>query len=131
MKFRLSNALSKIIKQEKKGELHQITGSLHDGATGFCLSGAFAQFFGVEKSSLKGRGQVRDDWDGGTFGKNYQLTYGDIKFSGKCPLYGAELPYDYKCDDMLESIELLMIHLNDRHHLSFTQAQQVIEELEL
>lgn len=125
IKNRLTNALSKIIKQEEKGEIRQITGSIHDGANGFCLSGALGQFFGVDKTFLKGRGQI------GGEDKYYDMTYGGTKFFDKCPLYSGRLSSYESCTYYPESIELLMIHLNDKHRLSFTEAQKVIEGLEL
>ena len=125
IKNRLTNALSKIIKQEEKGEIRQVTGKLYDGGNGFCLSGALGQFFGVDKEFLKDRGQI------GYGDNNYDMTYGDTKFNGKCPLYGNPLRYEESCTYYPETVELLMIHLNDKHHLSFTEAQKVIEGLEL
>lgn len=123
MKNRLSNALTKIIKLEKKGEMKQITGRLYDGNIGFCLSGALGCFFGVEKPELSKCGFVS--------GKAKEITYGDILYVGDCPLKGKSMKNSLFCNFRTNDIQSLIIHLNDDHLISFTEAQKIIEGLEL
>lgn len=123
MKHRLSNALTKIIKLEGKGDMRQITGRLHDGDIGYCLSGAFGMFFGVEKEHLTRCGFMQ--------GEDKDKAFGDITFRGRCPLYGEELRSENPCYSMFNDVQSLIVHLNDDHRITFTKAQKIIEELEL
>ena len=126
-KNRLNNALTKI-KLEEKGEIHQIVGLLHDGDKGYCLSGVLGHTFGVNKDYLKGRSLLQSD--------ERETTYGDADYSGYCPLRGTTIinrygSGDHKCGMYIENIQALMVHFNDDHKLSFTQANKIIKEMEL
>lgn len=118
---RLSNALSKIIKLEKKKEMRQIIGNLHDGDKGFCLSGALGYFFGLDKEYLHDGQQISGH-------EKLYKTFGDAKFSGKCPLSNCDIG---DCGFASNSVQAFLIHLNDDHYLSFTEAQKLLEEMKL